>query len=52
MIQQSIGLLAFLHTILKIANPKITIPKIANGVITNNFAFNPMINRFEGPNLD
>jgi len=34
-------LLAFLQIILKIANPKTMIPKIAKGATTTNFAFNP-----------
>lgn len=34
-------LLPFLQIMLKIANPKIMIPKIASGKTTSNFAFNP-----------
>lgn len=35
-------LFAFLQIILKMANPKITKPKIANGTTTNNFSFSPI----------
>jgi len=36
-------LLAFLHILLKRSYPKIIIPKIANGITTTNFSFNPTL---------
>jgi len=35
-------LLAFLQILLKMSNPKIMIAKIANGITTSNFSFNPI----------
>jgi len=34
-------LLAFLQILLKMSDPKIMIAKIANGITTMNFSFNP-----------
>ena len=45
--QQSIKeILAFLHIVLYIPNPKMIAAKIANGNTTKSLLFNPILNRY------